>query len=134
MFSRHSTCIILENVWREHNVFMSYALCRTLTCKVVQHFVVHFVRLWVNDCYLTPNEQFSAISWREQVTFDELIMIPALYWTNRVLSGKATNNNFRVYLVWINQASNPLEASTLAITLSMRLCTVAVYSILIGII
>jgi hypothetical protein len=63
---------------------------------------------------------FSAISWREQVTFDELIMIPALHWTNRVLSGKATNTNFRVYLVWINQASNPLEASMLAITLSMR--------------
>jgi uncharacterized protein YcaQ len=24
---------------------------------------------WVSDCCLMPNEQFSAISWREQVTF-----------------------------------------------------------------
>jgi hypothetical protein len=34
---------------------------------------------WVNDCCLTPNEQFSAISCREQVTFDEMIMISTLY-------------------------------------------------------
>ena len=26
-----------------------------------------WVREWVNDCCLTPNQQFSAISWREQV-------------------------------------------------------------------
>jgi len=26
----------------------------------------------VNDCCLTPNEQFLAISWREYVTFNEI--------------------------------------------------------------
>jgi hypothetical protein len=29
--------------------------------------------------FITPNEQFSAISPQEQVTFDEMIMKPAMY-------------------------------------------------------
>ena len=28
----------------------------------------------MSDCCLTLNEQFSAISWREQVTFDEIVI------------------------------------------------------------
>ena len=30
----------------------------------------------VNDCCLMSNEQFSAISWREQVAFNEMVMMP----------------------------------------------------------
>jgi len=33
----------------------------------------------VNDYYLTPNEQFSATPWGEQVTFDDMVMLSALY-------------------------------------------------------
>jgi len=36
----------------------------------------------VSDCCLTPNEQFSAYIMARQVTFDELMVVPALYWTN----------------------------------------------------
>jgi hypothetical protein len=36
--------------------------------------------LSVSDCWLTPNEHLSAISWREQVTFNKLmIMMPAFH-------------------------------------------------------
>ena len=35
-----------------------------------------------SDFYSTPNEKILAISWREQVTFDEMIMLTARYWTN----------------------------------------------------
>ena len=30
---------------------------------------IHKSKEWVNDCCLTPIQQFSAISWREQVNF-----------------------------------------------------------------
>jgi len=33
----------------------------------------------MSDCCLKPNEQFSAISWREQVAFDDMTMMFALY-------------------------------------------------------
>jgi len=39
---------------------------------------------WVSDCCLTPSEQFSAISWREQVVFDEMMLMSALYLTNTI--------------------------------------------------
>jgi len=34
---------------------------------------------WVSDCCLTPTRQFSAISWREQVIFNEMMMRSALF-------------------------------------------------------
>jgi hypothetical protein len=40
---------------------------------------VHFTLEWANGCSFTPNEQLSAISWREKVIFDELMMMSALY-------------------------------------------------------
>jgi len=36
----------------------------------------------MSDCCLTPTQQFSAISWREQVTFNEIMMRSALFNTN----------------------------------------------------
>jgi len=32
-----------------------------------------------SDCCLTPTEQFSAISWREKVTFDKMMMVSTLH-------------------------------------------------------
>jgi len=35
----------------------------------------------VSDCCLTPTQHnFSAISWREQVTFDEMMMMSTLHY------------------------------------------------------
>jgi len=51
---------------------------------------------WVIDGFLTPNKQFSAISWREQVKYDEMIMLSALYWT------KTLSWNFIVLAHWNN--------------------------------
>ena len=30
---------------------------------------------WVSDCWLTSNEHFAAISWQEQVTFNEMMIV-----------------------------------------------------------
>ena len=42
----------------------------------------------VSDGCLTPNEQFSAISWREQVTFNEMMMMSVLYQINTCAPGE----------------------------------------------
>jgi hypothetical protein len=37
---------------------------------------------WVRDCCLTPNEQYFQLSWREQGTFDEMMILSVMYKTN----------------------------------------------------
>jgi len=46
--------------------------------KHVDKFRYRRCQKWVSDCCFTPNVQFSAISWREQDTFNEMT-ISALY-------------------------------------------------------
>ena len=48
------------------------------SCFVQIHIIKLFRLEWVSDCCLTPNEYFSAISWREQVTCDEMMVMYAL--------------------------------------------------------
>jgi hypothetical protein len=35
---------------------------------------------WASNYCLTSNEQFSAISWKEQVTFDEMMIMMSTYY------------------------------------------------------
>jgi hypothetical protein len=37
---------------------------------------------WVRDCCLTPNEQYFQLSWREQGTFNEMMILSVMYYTN----------------------------------------------------
>jgi hypothetical protein len=39
----------------------------------------------MNDCCLTPSEQLSSISWRENVTFGEIMLMSVLYHTNTLI-------------------------------------------------
>ena len=67
-------------------------LNKTIFCQSYWQGDVH---VYTCTTYLTPNEQFSAISWREQVTFDAVILMflctrPTLDWI------------FIVVAYWIN--------------------------------
>jgi hypothetical protein len=64
-----------------------------------------FFYIKASDCYLTLNEQPSAISWPEQVTFDEMVM-STLYYTNML----SWNFNSATSL---NQQSAPLHPDIL---------------------
>ena len=41
----------------------------TLTCHSIYYLTIKWVSEWVSDCCLMPTQQFSAISWQEQVNF-----------------------------------------------------------------
>jgi len=49
----------------------------------VKYFLITLYVLFLSDW--TPNEHFSAISWQEQVTFNEMMMTSILYKTNMLI-------------------------------------------------
>ena len=66
-------------VWRDEWLSCT---CKVYRIMLTKHFInsniVHnLLREWVSDCCLTPIEQFSAISWREQVTCSEWLLLNA---------------------------------------------------------
>jgi len=90
-----------------------------LTLKTAHYWLLRFVCEWVSDCCLTPNVQCSAISWREQVTFDEMMMPLSSFLDTASLAEKQQIPNI-YFFIWSERSSNTqstaIEASTVTTT------------------
>jgi hypothetical protein len=56
----------VAKTWKQ--IALTWNICRLPILKI-------YYSEWESDCCLTPMSNFSAISWQEQVIFDEMIMI-----------------------------------------------------------
>ena len=61
---------------------LKYVMQKSMIVLLQSDYRYQFSLLWESNCCLMSDQQFSAISWQELVTFDEMIVMSTLYYTN----------------------------------------------------
>ena len=90
---------LLQNIPRNKLVYL------LITLLILVH--RHTSNLWVSVCYLMPGNHYSITSWWEQVTFHEMLMMSAFYYTNLLIFflvlSQCNNSQFRHIILILRQ-------------------------------
>jgi hypothetical protein len=67
---------------KQDDQLLKYVMQKSMIVLLQSDYRYQFSLLWESNCCLMSDQQFSAISWQELVTFDEMIVMSTLYYTN----------------------------------------------------